>query len=70
MFSKRSVETSRLIMITTYTNMTYHEYQGMFDSTINILQPIRKVCFASLLSFLKNKIADQPVSKLLVLFLV
>ena len=31
MFSKRSVETPRLIMITTYTNMTYHEYQGMFD---------------------------------------
>ena len=30
MFSKRSVETPRLIMIT-YTNMTYHEYQGMFD---------------------------------------
>ena len=23
--------TPRLIMITTYTNMTYHEYQGMFD---------------------------------------
>ena len=31
MFSKRSVETPRLIMITTYTNMTYDEYQGMFD---------------------------------------
>ena len=31
MFSKRSVETPRLIMIITYTNMTYHEYQGMFD---------------------------------------
>ena len=31
MFSKRSVDTPRLIMITTYTNMTYHEYQGMFD---------------------------------------
>ena len=31
MFSKRSVETPRLIMITTYTNMTYHEYQCMFD---------------------------------------
>ena len=31
MFSKRSVETPRLIMITTYTNMTYHEYQRMFD---------------------------------------
>ena len=25
------VETRHLIMITTYTNMTYHEYQGMFD---------------------------------------
>ena len=31
MFSKRSVETPRLIMITTYTNMTYHEYQGIID---------------------------------------
>ena len=31
MFSKRSVETPRFIMITTYTNTTYHEYQGMFD---------------------------------------
>ena len=31
MFPKRSVETPRLIMITTYTNMTYNEYQGMFD---------------------------------------
>ena len=31
MFSKRSVEIPRLIMITTYTNVTYHEYQGMFD---------------------------------------
>ena len=31
MFSKRSVDTPRLIMITTSTNMTYHEYQGMFD---------------------------------------
>ena len=31
MFSKRFVETPRLIMITTYTNMTCHEYQGMFD---------------------------------------
>ena len=33
MFSKRSVETPRLIsiMITTHANMTYHEYQGMFD---------------------------------------
>ena len=31
MLLKRSVETPRLIMITTYTNMTYHEYQGMFD---------------------------------------
>ena len=31
MFSKCSVEIPRLIMITTYTNMTYHEYQGMFD---------------------------------------
>ena len=31
MFSKRSVETPRFIMITTYTNITYHEYQGMFD---------------------------------------
>ena len=30
MFSKRSVETPRLV-ITTYTNMTYDEYQGMFD---------------------------------------
>ena len=29
MFSKRSVETPRLIMITTYTNMTYHEYPGI-----------------------------------------
>ena len=31
MLSKRSVETPRLIMITTYTNMTYHKYQGMLD---------------------------------------
>ena len=31
MFSKRSVDTPRLIMITTYTNVTYHKYQGMFD---------------------------------------
>ena len=34
MFSKRSalaMETPRLIMITTYTNVTYHEYQSMFD---------------------------------------
>ena len=31
MLSKRSVETPHLIMITTYTNMTYYEYQGMFD---------------------------------------
>ena len=31
MFSKRTVETPHLIMITTYTNMTCHEYQGMFD---------------------------------------
>ena len=31
MFSKRSVETPRLIIITTYTNMAHHEYQGMFD---------------------------------------
>ena len=31
MFSKRSVETPRLMMIMTYTNITYHEYQGMFD---------------------------------------
>ena len=31
MFSKRSVETPRLIMMTTYTNITYHKYQGMFD---------------------------------------
>ena len=31
MFSKRSVETPCLIMITTYTNMTYHESHGMFD---------------------------------------
>ena len=31
MFLKCSVETSRLIMITTYTNVTYHECQGMFD---------------------------------------
>ena len=31
MFSKRSVETPRLIMITTYTTMTYNEYQGMLD---------------------------------------
>ena len=31
MFLKRSLETPRLIMITTYTNMTCHEYQGMFD---------------------------------------
>ena len=31
MFSKRSLETPRLIMITTYTNMAYHEYQDMFD---------------------------------------
>ena len=31
MFSKRYVETPRLIMITTYTNVTYHEYQSMFD---------------------------------------
>ena len=34
MFSKRSVETPRFIMITTYTNMTYHEYQGMFDMAL------------------------------------
>ena len=31
MFLKRFMETPRLIMITTYTNMTYREYQGMFD---------------------------------------
>ena len=31
MFSKRTVETPHLIMITTYTNMTYHENQGMLD---------------------------------------
>ena len=31
MFSKHSVETLLLIMTTTFTNMTYHEYQGMFD---------------------------------------
>ena len=30
MFSKHSVKTPRLIMIT-YTNMTYHEYQDIFD---------------------------------------
>ena len=31
MFSKRSVEIPRLIMIRTHSNMTCHEYQGMFD---------------------------------------
>ena len=31
MLSKRSVETPRLIMITTYMTMIYHEYQGMFE---------------------------------------
>ena len=31
MFSKCSAETPRLIMTTTYTNMTYHEYQDMLD---------------------------------------
>ena len=42
MFSKRSVETPRLIMITTYTNMTYHEYQGMFDIAL-FLKKLSKV---------------------------
>ena len=35
MLSKRYVETPRLIMITIYTNMTYHEYQDMFDIAIS-----------------------------------
>ena len=44
MFSKRSVETPRLIMITTYTytNVTYHEYQGMFDIAL-FLKKLSKV---------------------------
>ena len=42
MFSKRSVETRRLIMITTYTNMTYHEYEGMFDIAF-LLKELSKV---------------------------
>ena len=41
MFSKRSVETLRLIMIT-HTNMTYHEYQGMFDIAL-FLKKLSKV---------------------------
>ena len=43
MFSKRSVKTPRLIMITTYTNMNaYHEYQGTFDIAL-VLKKLRKV---------------------------
>ena len=42
MFSKHSVETPRLIMTTTFTNMTYHEYQGMFDIAL-ILEKLSKV---------------------------
>ena len=38
MFSKRSVETLRLIMITIYTNMTHHEYQGMLDIALFLAQ--------------------------------
>ena len=38
MFSKRSVETPRLIMIITHTNMTYDEYQGMFDIALFLKQ--------------------------------
>ena len=33
-----SMETPRLTMITTYTNMTYHEYQGMSDIALFLKQ--------------------------------
>ena len=44
MFSKRSLETPRLIMITTYMykNMTCHEYQGMFDIAL-FLEKLSKI---------------------------
>ena len=38
----RSVETTRLIMITIYTNMTYHEYEGTFDIAL-FLEKLSKV---------------------------
>ena len=43
MFSKRSVEIPRLIMITTHSNMTYHEYQGMFDIALFLIKKLNKV---------------------------
>ena len=43
MFSKRSVETPRLIMMTTYTNITYHKYQGMFDIALFFEKTLSKV---------------------------
>ena len=40
MFLKRSME--MIIMVITFTNMTYHEYQGMFDIAL-FLKKLSKV---------------------------